>query len=146
MTWPAGATQFSIDASAVIPSGGVSQSSQNSLSSPTFGGLASSSTSFFQWNEINDAGTLPVSKDTSEVPLAFYAANTEYGIFDFGLLDCQGLPTCQNAVRSAKIDKADQPEDEIHFYIELRKDDDQAVQNTNAIAGSFDLLFSGRWH
>tara|TARA_R110002153_G_scaffold67677_5_gene180176 strand:+ start:2323 stop:2763 length:441 start_codon:yes stop_codon:yes gene_type:complete len=146
MTWPVGATEFSIDASAVIPSGGVSQSNPDSLSSPTFGGLANvSSSSYFQWNQINAAG-LPVSTDISELPLAFYAANTAYGIYDFGLLDCNASPTCANAVRSAKINKTDQPNDKIHFYIELRVDDSQAAKSTSAIGGTFDLLFSGRWH
>jgi hypothetical protein len=148
MTWPVGATEFSIDASAVIPSGGVSQLSPNSLSGPTFGGLAaSSSTTYSQWAEVSIGGTsIPVSTDTSELPLAFYAANTAYGIYDFGLLDCAGSPTCQGAARSAKINKANQPDSKIHFYIELRQDSDITAKNTNAINGSFDLLFSGRWH
>ena len=147
MTWPAEATEFSIDASAVIPSGGVSKSNPDSLGAPKFGGLANSSyTSYSQWSQISDGGTEPVSTDTSELPLAFYAANTAYGIFDFGLLDCGGSPNCQNAVRSAKISKSNQPEDKIHFYIELRQDGVFAEKDTNAIGGNFELLFSGRWH
>ena len=149
--WPVGATKFSIDAVPESPvststvSGGVNESNQGPLTRTDFGGLASYSSYYPAWAELNPSDNSPVSTDTTELPLAFYAGLTEYGIYDFGLIDCEGDPFCANGKRVAEISKSDQPNGKIHFFAQVIQDGATLPQGLDILSNAFEIQFSGRW-